>query len=120
LITEELLNLELLLALRLFAAWKVRIDLDEVREFLQQEVVMPYPQVFLDWEEATRQDGIAIGEERAKRELVLRLLNRRCGDLTPAIRSRLEALSLTQLEQLGEDLLDFGGLADLQAWLDRQ
>ena len=33
---------------------------------------MPYPQVFLDWKEATRQSGIAIGEERAKRELVLR------------------------------------------------
>ena len=105
--------------LRLFAAWKVRIDLDEVREFLQQEVVMPYPQVFLDWEEATRQSGIAIGEERAKRELVLRQLNRRCGELMPAVRSRLEALSLPQLEQLGEDLLDFDGLGDLQSWLDR-
>jgi hypothetical protein len=106
--------------LRLFAAWKVRIDLDEVQEFLQQEVAMAYPQVFLDWEEATRQDGIAIGEERAKRELVLRLLNRRCGELMPAVRSRIDGLSLPQLEQLGEDLLDFGGLADLQIWLDRQ
>ena len=79
---------------------------------------MPYPQVFLDWEEATRQSGIAIGEERAKRELVLRQLNRRCGELMPAVRSRIDSLSLPQLEQLGEDLLDFDGLADLQAWLD--
>ncbi len=80
---------------------------------------MPYPQVFLDWEEATRQDGIAIGEERAKRELVLRQLSRRCGDLMPSVRSRVEALSLPQLEQLGEDLLDFSGVADLGIWLDR-
>jgi hypothetical protein len=102
--------------LRLFAAWKVRIDLDEVREFLQQEIVMPYPQVFLDWEEATK--------EKSKREqtilLVLRQLNRRCGELTPKVRPRIEALSLPELEQLGEDLLDFGGVADLQIWLDRQ
>ena len=79
---------------------------------------MPYPQVFLDWKEATRQSGIAIGEERAKHELVLRQLNRRCGELMPAVRSRIEALSLPQLEQLGEDLLDFVGLGDLQSWLD--
>jgi Domain of unknown function (DUF4351) len=90
--------------------------LDEVKAFLDTEAVMAYPQAFLDWEEVTRQDGIRIGEERS----VLRQLNRRCGELMPAVRSRLEALSLTQLEQLGEDLLDFGGLGDLQAWLDRQ
>jgi Domain of unknown function (DUF4351) len=97
-----------------FAAWKVRIDLDEVQAFLQQEVVMAYPQAFLDWEEATKASS--------KREqtifLVLRLLNRRCGELSPAVRSQVEALSLTQLEQLSEDLLDFSGLAALEAWLD--
>jgi Domain of unknown function (DUF4351) len=75
---------------------------------------MAYPQAFLDWEEATK--------EKSKREqtiaLVLRLLNRRCGELMPAVRSRIDGLSLPQLEQLGEDLLDFGGLADLQVWLD--
>ncbi len=86
--------------LRLFAAWKVRIDLDEVKAFLNTEAVMAYPQAFLDWEEATRQDGIRIGEERA----MLRLLNRRCGELMPAVRSRIDSLSLPQLEQLGEDL----------------
>ncbi len=77
---------------------------------------MAYPQAFLDWEEATK--------EKSKREqafsLVLRQLNRRCGDLMPAVRSRVEALSLLKLEQLSEDLLDFSGVADLEIWLDRQ
>jgi Domain of unknown function (DUF4351) len=50
--------------------------------------------------------------------MVLRLLSRPCGELTPAVRSQVEALSLTQLEQLSEDLLDFSGLAALEAWLD--
>ena len=75
---------------------------------------MPYPQAFLDWEEATKESS-KLGQERA---MVLRQLNRRCGELMPAVRSRIEALSLPQLEQLGEDLLDFGGLGDLQSWLD--
>jgi hypothetical protein len=101
--------------LRLFAAWKVRIDLDEVQAFLDPEVVMAYPQAFLDWEEATKESS-KLGQARG---MVLRLLNRRCGELMPAVRSRIEALSLPQLEQLSEALLDFGGLADLQIWLDR-
>jgi hypothetical protein len=100
--------------LRLFAAWKVRIDLDEVQAFLQQEVVMAYPQAFLDWEEATKESS-KLGQARA---MVLRLLSRRCGELSPAVRSQVEALSLTQFEQLSEDLLDFSGLAALEAWLD--
>ena len=100
--------------LRLFAAWKVRIDLDEVQAFLNTEAVMAYPQAFLDWEEATKESS-KLGQARA---MVLRQLNRRCGELMPAVRSRLETLSLPQLEQLGEDLLDFAGLGDLQSWLD--
>ncbi len=47
------------------------------------------------------------------RAMVLRLLNRLCGALSSASRSRIQELALPQLEQLGEDLLDFAGLADL-------
>ena len=75
---------------------------------------MAYPQAFLDWEEATKESS-KLGQARA---MVLRQLNRRCGEMMKAVRSRIDSLSLPQLEQLGEDLLDFGGLADLQAWLD--
>ena len=75
---------------------------------------MPYPQAFLDWEEATKENS----KLEQARAMVLRQLNRRCGELMPAVRSRIDSLSLPQLEQLGEDLLDFDGLADLQAWLD--
>ncbi len=76
---------------------------------------MAYPQAFLDWEEATKESS-KLGQARA---MVLRLLNRRCGELAPNVRSRIEALSLPQLEQLGEDLLDFSGMADLEIWLGR-
>lgn len=60
-----------------------------------------------------------IQEEAEQREkaLVLRLLTKRIGELSPIVRSQVEALSLEQLENLGEALLDFNSMRDLQTWL---
>ena len=58
-----------------------------------------------------------IKEEEAQ-SLILRLLNRRVGELPQEIRQRVENLSLEQLENLGEALLDFNSMTDLQAWLE--
>jgi hypothetical protein len=49
--------------------------------------------------------------------LILRLLQRRCGELAPAVREQIARLSLSQLEALGEELLEFRGLVDLEQWL---
>lgn len=58
-----------------------------------------------------------IKEEEAQ-SLILRLLNRRVGELPQEIRQRVESLSLEQLENLGEALLDFNSMVDLQTWLE--
>jgi predicted transposase YdaD len=60
-----------------------------------------------------RQQGEALGEVKA----ILRLLNHRCGPLSPATTTRIQALPLEQLEALGLALLDFSGADDLTAWL---
>lgn len=57
------------------------------------------------------------GEERGERELVLKLLNRKVGNLSPEIIARVSALSLERLEALGEALLDFNSAKDLVSWL---
>ncbi len=62
-------------------------------------------------------EGEKRGEQR-ERKLVLRLLTRRVGELPQDVRQRIETLSLSQLENLGEALLDFQGMADLQVWLE--
>ena len=49
--------------------------------------------------------------------MTLRLLNRRCGPLTGATTTQIQALPLEQLEVLADALLDFQGPADLAAWL---
>jgi predicted transposase/invertase (TIGR01784 family) len=57
------------------------------------------------------------GREVEARSLVLRLLTRRVGELSPELRDRIESLSLEELESLGEALLDFSTMADLTNWL---
>ena len=58
--------------------------------------------------------------QEGEAELVLRLLTRQCGSLSQAQQAQVRALSWEQLEGLGEALLDFTGMADLEAWLGNQ
>jgi hypothetical protein len=70
--------------------------------------------------------GERIGYERGKSEgkiegeqlLVLRLLRRRVGELPQALIESVQTLSVTQLESLGEALLDFTAMEDLLNWLE--
>jgi predicted transposase YdaD len=66
-----------------------------------------------DWLAEGRQEGEARGEAK----VTLRLLNRRCGPLTGATITQIQALPLEQLEVLADALLDFQGPADLATWL---
>jgi predicted transposase YdaD len=63
-----------------------------------------------------------VGEERGRQigesELILRLLKKRVGDISPAVQVQIKALPLARLEALGEALLDFTGAIDLERWLD--
>jgi predicted transposase YdaD len=68
-----------------------------------------------------RQEGEAQGELRGRASeaaaVTLRQLNRRCGPLSEATTTRIQALPLEQLEALSEALLDFSGPQDLATWL---
>lgn len=59
------------------------------------------------------------GEARGEASVTLRQLNRRCGPLSAATTTRIQALPLPRLELLAEALLDFTGPTDLQAWLEQ-
>ena len=63
------------------------------------------------------EQGLEQGREVEARSLVFRLLNRRVGELPQEVCQQVESLSLEQLENLGEALLDFNSIADLDAWL---
>jgi predicted transposase YdaD len=71
--------------------------------------------------EQGRAEGIEQGRAEGRAEghlaLVLRQLTRRCGALAPATETRIRQLTLGQLAQLAEALLDFTGTDDLDTWL---
>jgi predicted transposase YdaD len=74
-------------------------------------------EIVTSWMEQGIERGIEQGIERGERSLILRQLSRRVGELPDALRSQINTLSVPQLESLGEALLDFSSLADLEAWL---
>ncbi|BAZ04824.1 Rpn family recombination-promoting nuclease/putative transposase [Calothrix sp. NIES-3974] len=57
------------------------------------------------------------GRSQGEKSLVLRQLTKKLGELPQEVRSQVESLSLEQLENLGEALLDFSSMADFDAWL---
>ncbi len=59
------------------------------------------------------------GRQEGELAVIMRQLNRRIGSITPELQERIRQLSLNQLEDLAEALLDFSDVADLVAWLDR-
>ncbi len=64
--------------------------------------------------------GIEQGIEQGlqhERSLILRQLNRRVGMIAPETEAQIRTLSLIQLEELGEALLDFSQPSDLNVWL---
>jgi hypothetical protein len=76
----------------------------------QQEEVM---EIVTSWME----QGLQQGKQQEAFALIIRLLTRRFGVLTPQLQERIQSLSVNQLEDLAEALLDFTSIADLEAWL---
>ncbi len=83
----------------------------------------------LEGEQRGRQQGLKEGERQGEKRglnqglqqeaqaLVLRLLPRRCGQLSHEQELAVRALPLEKLEALAEALLDFDGPEPLDAWL---
>ena len=66
--------------------------------------------------EQGRQEGIKAGQLA----LIIRLLERRIGAVDSEVDSQIQQLSIDQLENLGEALLNFNDISDLTAWLQTQ
>jgi len=59
-----------------------------------------------------------IAEARGGVSLLLRQLGKVCGRLPEDVADRIRSLPFPQIEALGEALLGFQSLSDLQNWLD--
>ncbi|MDY6805188.1 MAG: DUF4351 domain-containing protein [Cyanobacteriota bacterium] len=95
---------EITTSIQLLAGLRFNIDL--VRTFFQGG----FMRESVVYQEILKEGVLAI---------VYRLLPRRIGAVTPEVQQRLLQLSVSQLEDLSEALLDFDRSEDLIAWLDR-
>ncbi len=86
----------------------------------QQEEVM---EIVTSWMEQGieqgRQEGKQEGRQEEAQSLILRLLNRRIGAFDAQLQAQIQQLSLSQLENLGEALLDFSDTSNLITWLEQ-
>jgi len=76
------------------------------REDMRESVI--YQEILQEGREEGRQSEL---------RLVMRQITRRIGAINSQLQSEIENLSLTQLEDLGEALLDFNSETDLVNWL---
>ena len=71
-----------------------------------------------------REEGELRGEQRGlvkgQATMLLRLLNRKFGQISPSLRGKVNKLSAKQLENLAEALFDLETIADLSDWLKTQ
>jgi predicted transposase YdaD len=62
-------------------------------------------------------EGRVEGRVEEARGLVIRLLTRKLGNISPNLLAKIEALPVERVEVLGEDLLDFSSITNLEQWL---
>jgi hypothetical protein len=95
--------------MHLTEALSLRFEQD-LRE-LEESLNMPYVT-------SVERIAEARGEARGGASVLLRLLAKVCGPLPADVADRIRDLPFQQIEALGEALLDFRSLADLQNWLE--
>lgn len=99
---------------------KLKTDIQQYKEGKR----MPY---ISTWERLVKEDGRAEGLaqgleqglEQGTRNIILRLLERKFGNIGTENQTRLTELSLPQLDKLSEALLDFTEVKQLTTWLNR-
>jgi len=98
-----------------------RLSIEEVRQMLDlKEADSTQTRYYQEVLQIGKQEGRQEGRQEMLRQeiaLILRLLKRRCGELTIAKQEQVRSLPIDILEALGEALLDFKGIEDLDIWL---
>ena len=93
------------------------ITFEETRVY--QEVVQEATQKGLQAGlKAGLKEGRREGRQEGEASLITRQLRKRFNEIPEDMQKAIEALPLTALEDLGEALLDFSELAEVQSWLD--
>ncbi|MDS9398811.1 DUF4351 domain-containing protein [Aphanizomenon flos-aquae NRERC-008] len=95
-----------------------QLTLEEIQKMLNlKEADVTQTQFYQEVLEIGEKKGLQQGLQQGEANLTIRQLKRRCGNLTAIQEQKVRSLSISQLESLGEALLDFQNMSDLENWL---
>jgi predicted transposase/invertase (TIGR01784 family) len=80
-------------------------------------ITLQETRVYRDAKAEGKAEGVSEGRQAEAQSMILRQLSRRFGTLSPEVNAVVMALPIAKLEDLGEALLDFQEITDLQNWL---
>ncbi len=112
-------RVELAAYVQLMAGLKYnRIKITQMfREDMMKDSVI-YQEILKEGEDKGLQKGIEKGLKQGEKQLVIRLMTKKLGNLSSELTGKIESLSLEQLDNLAESLLDFSSMSDLVLWLE--
>jgi predicted transposase/invertase (TIGR01784 family) len=96
------------------------LDRDRVGRIIRRDIMresVTYQEILAEGEVKGKTQGLAEGRIGEARGLVIRQLTRKLGNVSSKLLAKIEALSLERVESLGEDLLDFTSITNLEQWL---
>ena len=95
-----------------------QLTLEEIQKMLNlKETDITQTRFYQEVLEIGEKKGLQQGMQQGEANLTIRLLKRRCGNLTAIQEQKVRSLSISQLESLGEALLDFPNMSDWENWL---
>jgi predicted transposase YdaD len=98
------------------------LDRDRVGRIIRRDIMresVTYQEILAEGEVKGKTQGLAEGRVGEARILIIRLLTRKLGNISPKLLAKIEALPLERVESLGEDLLDFTSIDNLDQWLSQ-
>jgi predicted transposase/invertase (TIGR01784 family) len=101
----------------------LRFEKNLIRQIFRKETMREsviYQEIHEDGLKEGLQQGLQQGFKREALSFVSRQLTRRLGMIAPQMQEQIQALSLEELENLGEALLDFSSAADLTNWFNQR
>lgn len=97
----------------------LRFEKDLIRQLFRKET-MRGSVIYQEIREDGLLEGLQEGRKNEALSLVTRQLTRRIGAIAPEISEQIQTLSVEELENLGEALLDFSEASDLTNWLNER
>jgi predicted transposase YdaD len=83
------------------------------------EITLQQTRIYQDAKAEGELIGEARGELIGEAKVIMRQLNRQMGSVPDLVSVQVQQLTLPQLEDLGDALLDFASLADVESWLSQ-